>query len=228
MNILAVDGVVSNDMGTPSVFSSATQMDAIGEIKVILNAYQAEYGGNGGTVVEVVSKSGGTQYHGTAYWYVRNNDFNANDFFNNRNSVARPEYRYNTEGFSLGGPIYIPGHWNKEKTKLFGFYNMELLQSRIPGALTQYSMPTALERGGNFSQSYGTNGQVIPIFDPMNNKAPFPGNIIPTNRLDPNGSILLKILPLPNFGQSDDYRLQLQLSGSGSPELPQAHAVIQD
>ena len=175
MNILSMDGVVSNDQGSPSVFSSVTTMDAIGEVKVLLNAYQAEYAGNGGTVVQVVSKSGGAEYHGTGYWYVRNNDFNANDFFNNRNSVARPEYRYNTEGFSLGGPIYIPKHWNTQKNKLFGFYNIEMLQSRVPGALTQYTMPTALERQGNFSQSYSTNGAVIPIFDPANSKSPFPG-----------------------------------------------------
>lgn len=214
MNILSVDGVVSNDMGAPSVFSSLTTMDAIGEIKVILNSYQAEYAGNGGTVVEVVSKSGGSQYHGTAYWFVRNEDFNANDFFNNRNSVPRPEYRYNTEGFSLGGPIYIPKHWNQDHTKLFGFYNLEMLQSRIPGNLAQYNMPTALEREGNFSQSYGTDGQVIPIYDPFNGKTPFPGNIIPPSRLDPNGLILLKMLPLPNFvnptitGYNYNYQIQ--------------------
>jgi Carboxypeptidase regulatory-like domain/TonB-dependent Receptor Plug Domain len=214
MNILSVDGVVSNDQGTPSVFSSVTTMDAIGEVKVILNAYQAEYAGNGGTVVQVVSKSGTSEYHGTGYWYLRNEDFNANDFFNNRNSVKRPEYRYNTEGFSLGGPIYIPRHWNTDKKKLFGFYNLEQLESRIPGALTQYTMPSALERQGNFSQSYLTNGTVVPIYDPTNNKAPFPGNIIPTNRLDPNGLILLKILPFPNFvnpaitGYNYNYQIQ--------------------
>ncbi len=199
-NIMAVDGVVSNDMGTPSVFSSVTTMDAIGEVKVILNGYRAEYAGNGGTIMQVVSKSGGKEYHGSVYWYARNNDFNANDFFNNRNGVARPEYRYNTTGFSVGGPIHIPGtNWNRNRNKLFGFYNLEQLNDRIPGGLTQYNMPTALERKGAFSQSYGTNGKVIIVNDPMNNKSPFPGNIIPASRLNPNGQILLNILPQPNF-----------------------------
>src|ERR1039457_6574687 len=114
MNILAVDGIVSNDMGTPSVFSSATQLDAIGEVKVILNSYQAEYAGNGGTVVQVVTKSGTGEWHGNTYWYVRNSDFNANDFFNNRNGVKRPLYRYNTGGFSLGGPSPYPGNSTPE------------------------------------------------------------------------------------------------------------------
>ncbi len=214
MNILAVDGVVSNDMGTPSTFSSVTTMDAIGEVKIVLNSYRAEYAGNGGTVVMVVSKSGGTEFHGNGYWYVRNEDFNANDFFNNRNGLKIPEYRYNTLGFSLGGPIYIPGKFNRDKTKLFGFYNFEQLSSRIPGALTNYMMPTALERQGNFSQTVDTNGKVIPVNDPLSNHTPFPGNIIPASRLDPNGLALLKILPMPNFlnpaitGNTYNYQIQ--------------------
>src|SRR5205085_7979997 len=83
-NILAVDGVVSNDMGTPSVFSSVTTMDAIGEVKVVLNGYQAEYAGNGGAIMQVVTKSGGKEYHGGGYYFPRNEALNANDFFSNR------------------------------------------------------------------------------------------------------------------------------------------------
>ena len=100
VNILAVDGVISNDMGTPSVFSSATQMDAIGEVKVIMNSYQAEYAGNGGAVMQVMTRCrGGREWHGNAYWYVRNNALNANDYFNNRNNVQRPVYKFDTGGF---------------------------------------------------------------------------------------------------------------------------------
>src|SRR3954451_4666702 len=97
-NTLAVDGVVSNDVGTPNVFSSVTTLDAIGEVKVVLNSYQAEYAGNGGAVVQVVTKSGGREFHGGGYYYLRNEALNANDFFNNRNGVARPRYRYNVFG----------------------------------------------------------------------------------------------------------------------------------
>ena len=203
MNILAVDGIVSNDMGSPSVFSSSTEQEAIGEVKVILNSYEAQYAGNGGTVVEVVTKSGTNEWHGNAYEYVRNEDFNANDFFNNRNGVKRPEYRYNTFGGTLGGPLWVPKKWNRDKRKLFGFYNVEQILSRPSGTLTQYTMPSALERQGNFSQSFDTNGKVIPVNDSMNKvngvAVPFPGNIVPPSRLDPNGLALLKILPLPNF-----------------------------
>jgi len=214
LNILSVDGVVSNDMGTPNVFSSVTTMDAIGEVKIVLNAYRAEYAGNGGSVVTIVSKSGGSEFHGNGYYYLRNEDLNANDFFNNRNNVRRPEYRYNTFGFSVGGPLLIPKKFNVERKKLFGFYNLEQLVDRIPGGLTDYMMPTALERQGNFSQTVDTNGKLIPVNDPLNGKAAFPGNIVPASRLDPNGLALLKILPLPNFinpaitGNTYNYQVQ--------------------
>ena len=215
MNILAVDGIVSNDMGSPNVFSSATQEEAIGEVKVILNSYQAEYAGNGGAVVQVVTKSGTNVWHGNTYWYVRNNDLNANDFFNNRNGVKRPIYKYNTGGFTLGGPLSIPGKFNTGKTKLFGFYNLENDWQRVPNSasLTFYTMPTALERAGDFSQTFDTNGKMIPVTDPTTH-APFPGNVVPANRLDSNGLALLKILPLPNFvnpaitGYNYNYQIQ--------------------
>lgn len=215
MAMLAVDGITSNDMGTPSVFSSVTTMDAIGEVRVIMNGYQAEYAGNGGPVMEVITKGGGTEYHGSGYWYVRNEKFNANDFFNNRNGVKRPEYRYNTFGFSLGGPIYIPGKFNKERNKLFGFYNLEDFIQRVPNSasLTYYTMPSALERKGDFSQTFDTGGKLIPITDPTS-RTPFPGNVVPTSRLDPNGLALLKMLPLPNFvnpaitGYNYNYQIQ--------------------
>ena len=132
-NILAVDGVVSNDHGSANVFSSVTTLDAIGEVKVLLNSYQAEYAGNGGPVVQVVTRGGGREFHGSAYEYIRNDALNANDFFNNRNGVKRPRYRYNTFGGTLGGPVYIPGHWNQSKTKMFAFYNLEQALISTPG-----------------------------------------------------------------------------------------------
>src|SRR5262249_40689065 len=102
-NVLAVDGVVSNDMGSPSVFSSVTTLDAIGEVKVLVNSYQAEYTSNGGAVVEVVTKSGGREFHGSGYWYARNEALNANDFFNNPlvssplpNRIPPPTHRHHT------------------------------------------------------------------------------------------------------------------------------------
>lgn len=231
MNILAVDGVVSNDMGTPGVFSSVTTMDAIGEVKVILNSYQAEYAGNGGAVVEVVTKSGGRDYHGSGYWYVRNEDLNANDFFNNRSvsttfpkGIPRPEYRYNTLGATIGGPIYIPGKFNTQKNLLFGFYNIENWQIKLPGNVTHYTMPTALERTGDFSQTLDTNGKQIPIKNPTTGTQ-FSGNMIPKSSLNPNGLALLNTLPLPNFtnraitGGNYNYQIQEVLNDPKRSQL---------
>jgi hypothetical protein len=198
-NHIAVDGVTSNDQGSPNVFSSVTTLDAIGEVKVLLNSYQAEYAGNGGPIVQVVTKSGTKEFHGSVYEYVRNEALNANSFFNNRNGVRRPRYRYNTPGGTLGGPIYIPGLWNTRKDKLFGFYNMDIQSIKTPGALTSYTMPSALERKGDFSQTLDLNGAVIPINDSNNGGAQFPGNVIPPSRLDANGQALLNTLPLPNY-----------------------------
>ncbi len=197
-NILAVDGVVSNDQGTPSVFSSVTTLDAIGEVKVLLNSYQAEYAGNGGAVVQVVTKSGTRDFHGGGYYFVRNEILNANDFFSNRNNVRRPRYRYNTFGGTIGGPIYIPGKWNRDRSKLFGFYNIEQFLISIPGSVNQYTMPTAQERQGDFSQTLDVNGRLIPINDPTTG-AQFPNNMIPRDRLNPNGLALMNVLPQPNF-----------------------------
>lgn len=212
-NILAVDGVVSNDQGTPNIFSSVTTLDAIGEVKVLLNSYQAEYAGNGGPIVQVVTRGGGKDFHGSAYDYIRNDAMNANDFFNNRNGVRRPRYRYNTFGGSLGGPIYIPGHWNQSRTKMFAFYNLEQSLISTPGSLNSYTMPTALERQGDFSQTLDVNGKVIPITDTLAGGV-FPGNVIPKNRLNPNGLALMNILPQPNYfnraisGGNYNYQIQ--------------------
>jgi hypothetical protein len=198
-NHIAVDGVTSNDQGSPNVFSSVTSLDAIGEVKVLLYSYQAEYTGNGGPIVQVVTKSGTKDFHGSVYEYTRNEVLNANSFFNNRNGVRRPRYRYQTPGGTFGGPIYIPGHWNTGKNKLFGFYNIDIQSIKTPGALTSYTMPSALERKGDFSQTVDLNGALIPIKDSTNGDAQFPGNVIPTSRLNPNGQALLNVLPLPNY-----------------------------
>jgi len=212
-NILAVDGVVSNDQGTPNVFSSVTTLDAIGEVKVLLNSYQAEYAGNGGPIVQVVTKGGGKDYHGNGYEYIRNDALNANDFFNNRNGVRRPRYRYNTFGGTIGGPVYVPGHWNQNRTKMFFFYNIEQALISTPGSLNSYTMPTSLERQGDFSQTLDTNGKVIPITDTTAG-APFPGNVIPKSRLNPNGQALMNILPQPYFFNraisGGNYNFQIQ------------------
>jgi hypothetical protein len=189
-----VDGVAGNDLGTPSALSSAINMDAIGEVNVLLTNFQAEYGRNAGAIVSVVSKQGTSTLHGTGYWYKRHEMFNATDYFVNRSGLDKTIYRFTTLGAAVGGPVYIPRLLTK-KDKLFFFYSYDHTASKFPAPFYDATMPTAMERGGNFSQS-----SLVPI-DPTN-KAPFPGNVIPTTRINSSTQALMNLFPMPNLNSS--------------------------
>ena len=197
-NSYNIDGLMGNDLGSPEWLGSPVNMDAIGEVKVLMNNYQAEYGRNAGAVVNVITKSGTQTFHGGGYIYKRHEELNANSFFNNRNNVRKPRYRFTTGGYNLGGPVYIPKKFNTNKEKLFFFFSQEIIRTESPQALRQVTMPTELERAGNFSQTLDLNGKLIPIRDPLSG-VPFPDNVIPQNRIDPNGQKLLSAFPMPNI-----------------------------
>jgi hypothetical protein len=194
-NTMTVDGVVGNDLGSPQVFGSSINFDAIGEVQVELNNYRAEYGRNGGPVVNVVTKSGSKQYKGSAYWYKRHERLNANDFFNNRNGVAKPVYRFDTVGATLGGRVPLPR--SAVRDKLFFFYSFDGMKSLNPRPLQQVTTPSALERAGDFTQSLDVNGRLIVIRDPLTGQ-PFPGNVVPPGRINRSGQALLGVFPMPN------------------------------
>ena len=100
-----VDGVVANEVGNSGLMAQQINLDAIAEVRVLLNSYRAEYGRAGGGQVQIVSKSGTSNYHGNVYHYLRNETLNANNFFNNRSNIKKPRYRFNTYGANLGGPV---------------------------------------------------------------------------------------------------------------------------
>lgn len=195
---ISVDGMVSSDSDNVNVGITSVSMDAVEEVKVLVNNYQAEYGRNAGAQVSVISKSGTKEYHGTASWFKRHEMFNANNFFSNLNGLPKPVYRYNTFTGTLGGPLTIPGLLNKSREKLFFFYAHEHWLAREPQGVQRTTMPTTLERQGNFSQTVNQNGSLIVVRDPTNQQ-PFAGNVIPTNRLNPLGQAMLNIFPQPNF-----------------------------
>jgi Carboxypeptidase regulatory-like domain/TonB-dependent Receptor Plug Domain len=198
MNTFTLDGQTGSDADLVDRFNGATSMDAIAEVKVLMNNYQAEYGRNAGAFVNIVSKSGTRDFHGSLYWFKRHEQFNANDFFNNLRGQAKPLYRYNTFGGTIGGPVYIPKVFNTNKDKLFFFYSREdwrIFEPRNPRTVT---VPTALERAGDFSQSVDVNNRLITVRDPQTNQ-PFPGNRVPPNRINPNGQAILNLFPQPNF-----------------------------
>jgi hypothetical protein len=223
-NTMTVDGVVGNDMGSPQVFSSSINFDAIGEVQVELNNYRAEYGRNGGPVVNIVTKSGTKTYKGSAYWYKRHETLNANDFFNNRNGLAKPLYRYDTAGATLGGPVPIP-KTSSTRDKLFFFYSFDGLKSLNPRPLQQVTVPTAPERAGDFSQSLDQNGRLIVVRDPLTGQ-PFAGNVIPSARINPNGQALLRIFPLPNALDRTATRGAYNYNFQESLDVPKRQNVV--
>jgi len=200
-NNVTIDGNPSNDMGNGVQMKLTVSQDAVSEVKVLTSNYQAEFGRLSGSNVVVVTKSGAKSFHGLASYFTRNEDFNANNFFNNLNGLARPRYRYNTITYNVSGPITIPRFFNRNRDKFFFYWGQEFWPSTLSTQGT-VTVPTALERQGDFSKSLTTAGALIKVTDPLNGGAQFPGNVIPPSRLDANGLALLKIFPLPNFSNT--------------------------
>jgi hypothetical protein len=193
-----VDGISDMDTGSNYTLHYEPNMDSVQEVKVLTTNYDAEFGRNSGGVMTVVTKSGTQEFHGSGWWTHRHEEFNANNFFSNEGGLARTPYRINIAGWSLGGPVFIPKHFNTSKTKYFIFGSQEFTRQLVNNSLQDKTMPTALERAGNFSQSVQGNGALIVITDPTTG-APFPGNIIPSNRINSTGLAMLNIFPLPNY-----------------------------
>lgn len=186
-------------------FAFRYSVDAIQELTVATNGLAAEYGHSAGPQITVVSKSGTKNFHGTGFWFHRNEGLNANSWTNNYNGLTRSTYRFTTAGWNFGGPFYIPGKFNRNHDKVFFFVQQEWNHQLAAAALQQLTMPTALERTGDFSRSHNASGAIVTILDPNNNKAPFPGNIVPQNRWNSYGAAILNFLPQPNAPGSNNY-----------------------
>ncbi len=155
-------------------------LDAIAEVHIERNAYSAEFGRNGGAQINVITRSGTNQVHGTLFEFFRNDKLDARNFF----AVSKPRNRYNNFGGTIGGPI--------KKDKLFAFLSNEYRIIRS-GTTHTAIVPTAAEISGNFAG-------VRTIKDPLIG-VPFPNNAIPSDRLDPNAVLLLKnYYPAPTPG----------------------------
>ena len=196
--IPSIDGVNAADPSSQGQLYAAPATDSLMEINVKTSNYQAEYGGSAGAVINLVTRSGTKDFHGGLYSYLRNEDLNANSFFNNKNNLPRPRYRYVIGGGSIGGPVYIPGKFNTGKNRVFFFFNDQYSYQGNPGALQRLTMPTAKERAGDFSESVTTGGALIPVNRP-GARTQYPGNIIPASEQNAFGLKLLGIFPQPNF-----------------------------
>lgn len=202
-----VDGVTDMDTGSNNTLHYEPNLDAIQELKILSSNYQAEFGRNSGGTITLVTKSGTRDFHGTAQWNHRHEGFNANSWLDDHSVQANgraapiPRYRYNIETYTIGGPVFIPKLFNRDRKRLFFFWSQEYTGQFVSGGTQTKYTPTALERQGDFSQTFANNGTLITITDPANNNAPFPGNRIPISRADPTGlgPAMLNFFPLPNF-----------------------------
>lgn len=163
-------------------------VDTIAEIRILSASYAAEFGGRSGAVVNVVTKSGTQEFHGTLFHFLRNDKLDARSFF----AQSRPPLRFNNFGWTLGGPVYIPNRFNTAKNKLFFFAGQEWKYNRQSTAAVSV-VPTREEKAGDFSRS----SLPAPI-DPTS-RQPFPNRIIPRSRFSANGPKLLIPYPDPNF-----------------------------
>ena len=199
-NQLTINGISNVDTGSNGSVNVTLSLDSVQEFKILTGVYQAEYGRSMGAQISVVTKSGSSDLHGSAYWFHRHDDLNANNWLNNRNGLPRNLFRFNDLGYTVGGPVYIPKIL-KSRQKLFFFWSEEFQRQLRPQAARQITVPTAAERAGDFSKSVDNNGNPFTIRDYTTN-APFPGNVIPANELYAPGIALLKLLPQPNVANS--------------------------
>jgi hypothetical protein len=196
---VTIDGMTNVDIGSPTNVKTMPSMGAVAELKVLMSNYAAEYGRNSGGSVMVITKGGGRQFHATAGWYHRHEQFAANSYFNNKSGVKRAPYRFNIFDFTLSGPIYIPGKFNSDRTKLFFFVSEEFQRQLVNVGNKTVTVPTAAERTGDFSQTYDVNSRLRTIYDAQANQTPFPGNRIPANRISAMGASVLNLFPMPNY-----------------------------
>lgn len=205
-NEVLLDGAV-NTIGDFNGVAFSPPPDSVQEFRVETNSFSAEFGRTGGGAVNIVTKSGGNKYHGTAYYYHQNDFLNANSFTNNRFGIVRPVLRRHQYGFTVGGPVWLPGLY-KGKDKTFFFTAFEGRREKDP-VRSITSVPTALERAGDFSQTNflaAGGAQLITIYDPatsrvvggVRSRTPFPGNVIPSARFDPVAVKMLQEYPDAN------------------------------
>ncbi len=183
------------------VASNAPSVEAITQFTVDTNGFKAEYGHAGGGVMMFVAKSGTNQFHGSAYEFLRNNDFDANDWFSNRAGKPRQIYKQNDFGATVGGPVWIPKVYNG-RNKTFFFFSYEGFRNRNGATNATATVPTPEMYSGDFSNWVSSTGKQIPIYDPTTQvtgangtviRTQFPGNKIPVTKFNSAAVQALKV-----------------------------------
>ncbi len=187
-NLWTVDGANNNDVGSNRTILVYPSVDAIEEFKILRNSYGAEYGQSGGAQINLVTRGGTNEFHGSAYYFGRRERLNSTNYFLKQAGQKKEKLKRNDFGWTFGGPII--------KDKLHFFASQEWNRELRGDARTAF-VPTAAERAGDFSGP-GIAGCTLPTpVDPLTGQ-PFPGNKIPSNRLSPGGLQFLQLYSLPN------------------------------
>jgi len=208
VNAFLLDGGNNNQSFTGDLNVNPA-VDSIEEFKVQSGVMPADFGFTLGGVVNMVTKSGTNDLHGTVYEFDRNNAFDARNTF----ATTVTPYRYNQYGGAIGGPVWIPKIYNG-RNRTFFFFNLEQWKYQYANSIIT-SVPTAAERNGDFSALYTASGALTPIYDPSSTvpnpsgsgyvRGVFPGNVIPASELDPVSVKFLSYLPLPNRTPSNSF-----------------------
>jgi len=203
-NLITYDGAVGIRTRSNGTSIGTADVDAVQEVQILTANYGAEYGRSGGGQIRVVTKSGTQDFHGTVYEFLRNAALDANSWSRNRtigNTAvsSKPEaQRYNQFGYSVSGPVPIPGY----KNKLFWLFGQEYVRRRREDT-SIITVPSLAMRQGDFSELLSPSnpffGRAVVVNDPATGQ-PFAGNLIPANRLSPNGLALLRAYPEPTPG----------------------------
>ena len=214
---ILIDGVPATAVDWGGALA-VPSIDATQEVQVVRNTFDTQYGKTDGGVVTLVTKGGTNQFHGSAFEFLRNDHLDANSWTNNRNSVKKTIFQRNQYGGSFGGPV-----WKSKKIFAFGAY--EALRQGAPNVNVS-TVPTALQKQGDFSQTFNGDGSVAVIYDPATTRPnpngtgftrdPFPGNKIPSNRFDPVGVKALALYPNPtSAGDAFTNNRNFALGGKG-------------
>lgn len=198
-NETLIDGI-SSVRGSRSA-SFAPALNAIQEVSVLTNSYDSQYGRIGGGVTSVTLRTGTNQLHGQLFEFFKNDNLNANGYSRNSVGLKQPEFKNNTFGFTVDGPIYMPKLFDG-RNKMFFMISTEFLRERNPQTQL-WTVPTENELRGDFSAVVDNNLRTIGIYDPLTTTAagarqPFAGNRIPANRLNPVASKAASFYPKPN------------------------------
>ncbi len=197
---ILIDGAASQALDWGGLIVSPLQ-DSVQEQQIIQNTYDAQYERGGAGIVTLITKGGGNQFHGEAYDYLQNSALNANSWYNNRNGIAKGQFKQNQYGGNISGPILK--RWN-----LFFFGGYEGLRQPNTQSTGLITVPTQAERGGDFSHTLNSDGSPDLIYNPFltttasnttgYTRAPFAGNVIPGNLFNPVGVKMASLFPLPN------------------------------